>query len=350
MMLGAAGSGKETIYPLVFTTSSLNTCLLYEFSSTTGIVQQRSFGSAVSFGANGIWCVDADPLGRGFVYGGNSSSVGISSYDGVNATGSSSASTSVTSSTYVLNARYSRDGLFIATATTDASTSFRIWNVINGVTFGTQLANPPSIGSSNTSNSIAFHPTANIVAVRYGTTLSTYSYSSSGWGALQSTKTLQGIGINKEGLRWSPDGLSLAVTSSSSPFLFVYPYTVGGGLGNLFSGPPSTPTEEGEEVCFSPGIINGNSGEYALGHFPANNTHSIYRLNTSTGFTGSALTISSRSGYGGAAFTPDGKAFVRVGEWWPFSASTATFGSSNALTLQSGTGAIFGMVIMNREL
>jgi len=146
--------------------------------------------------------------------------------------------------------------------------------------FGTRFANPSSLPAGNVApeGAISFNPTNNNLAV--GTSSSPYIFvypvTSSGFGTKYSDpSTLPSSSIN--GLRYSPDGKAIATVTSGSPYVSVWAWS--SGFGSKYSDPATLPPVSTYTVDFS-----NNSASIITGRKTSSPFVTAYPWSSTSGF------------------------------------------------------------------
>lgn len=146
--------------------------------------------------------------------------------------------------------------------------------------FGTRFANPSSLPSGNVSaeGGISFNSINNDLAV--GTSASPYVFvypvTSSGFGSKYANpSTLPSSSTN--GLRYSPDGQTIATVNSGSPYVNAWAWS--GGFGTKYSNPATLPPASTYCVDFS-----NNSSSIITGRKTLTPFVTAYSWSTASGF------------------------------------------------------------------
>ncbi len=155
-----------------------------------------------------------------------------------------------------------------------------VYPITNG--FGVKLTDPASLPVAQV-NAAQFCPQGDYLAVASQTTpfLEVYPFSTvSGFGAkLTAPSTLPSGGppaaLSGHGLAWNPAGTFLAVASSVTPYLFVYPFSRSSGT----FGVPTTPFVTGAPAA----VINAVAWSPCGNFLAAGNATSMYLYDMSAG-------------------------------------------------------------------
>jgi hypothetical protein len=135
---------------------------------------------------------------------------------------------------------WSPDGAFVAFG--EANSPFlHVWNWTPGV-FGAKVTAPSGLTASV--NAIAWRPQMNAIATASNTvgptkSLNAWAWSPAGFGAKYADPSPD-AGTVATGLRWTADGLRLAVTFNAAPFVAVHDWVPSGvdeGFGSRLTGP-----------------------------------------------------------------------------------------------------------------
>ena len=138
--------------------------------------------------------------------------------------------------------------------------------------FGTKYANP-STSSGGSTQALAFHPSANAVAICPPLTyINVYNFSASGFGTKFSNPSSP-LGSIPRGVTWNPAGDVIVIGTEGSPCLHAYAWS--GGFGTKYSDPVGLPSlisgravafnQAGNTLAFS---HSGSSGNPPIAVYP----------------------------------------------------------------------------------
>lgn len=193
---------------------------------------------------------------------------------------------------------------------------------VAGQTVTGNSSNATGTISTNNSvvNAVAFSPSGDAVAFATGgneASISVYEFDTStgNLGSRFSAPATIPAGIAAYGVAFSPDGNTIAVSHSGSPYISVYPWSSTTGFGTKYANPATAmPAAIAQAVAFSPDgkviAIASNASPYIV----------VYEWDSSTGFGAKLFNpvgIPS-SAVTGVAFSPDGKALVVSYEGTPY--------------------------------
>jgi hypothetical protein len=213
------------------------------------------------------------------------------------------------------------------------------WSSSTG--FGTKYANPASPPTGSVSG-IAFSPSNDAIAADfYNFSFSAYQWNTStGFGARFTTTGLASGGYTGSNVAFSPQGNQIAGFGSSSPYIYVYPWS-GSGFGTKYANPSTLPnggtSPSGGGVAFSP------SGDALAAAHDSTPYITVYPWSPSGFGTKYSNPATLPTGIGtGVAFSPAGNAIAVAHGTSPFISaypwSTSGFGTkySNPATLPTG--------------
>lgn len=181
---------------------------------------------------------------------------------------------------------FSSAGTDIAVATND-SPYIHVYPWTTELGFGTKYANPATL-PGGTGRGVAFSPAGNAIAVAHTTSpfITAYPWTTgSGFGTKYADPaTLPGISLAQK-VSFHPSGASIGVVSGTfgSPFIFVYPWTVGSGFGTKYANPATLPGNSGTFGQASGLDFSSSGNDLAVG---SNGTPfiQIYPWSNATGF------------------------------------------------------------------
>ena len=178
------------------------------------------------------------------------------------------------------------DTVIIGTGTSPYLAAYP-WNSATG--FGAKYSDPATLPPYNI-DGVAFHPSGEAVAVCYALFspyVSVYEWSGAGFGNIYNNPgTAPSSAVTA--VTFSPDGNVIAMTSSSSPFVHAYAWTLpwpSGGFGSKYSNPSSFPSGAGVDLTFSP---TGNRLLVMSGSSPYNRN---YNWSNASGFGGDVSSV-----------------------------------------------------------
>lgn len=215
------------------------------------------------------------------------------------------------------------------------------WNSATG--FGAKYSDPSTLPPHGVDD-VAFHPSGQAVAVCYPLSppyVDVYEWSGAGFGNLYSTpSTFPSSPVTA--VTFSPDGNVIAMTSSSSPFVHAYAWTLpwpGGGFGTKFSNPGSFPSGAGVNLTFD---RTGTRLLVLSGSSPYNRNY-IWSNSTGFGTNLSAVTFpdAAPSGPNNIGFNVTGSAVGASSAGSGASFSARRWDGSNFGTAYTISGVIF---------
>jgi hypothetical protein len=247
----------------------------------------------------------------------------------------------VTATKWMANYLYQQDArsrFQIATANSGSPyVNAYAWS--SGTGFGAKYANPATVPTGY-SNSVAFAPAGNALAVAHEVTpfVTAYPWTSAGFGTKYTNPAT--LATNSYGVAFSPTSDAIALAHAGSPNITAYPWSSGAGFGTKYANPATLPTGVGYGVAFSP-----TNNAIAVAHFTSPFI-TAYPWSSSTGFGTkytNPATLPASTGRG-VTFSPAGDAiavahattpFVTV---YPWSASGFGTKYTNPATLPTGQG------------
>jgi len=119
----------------------------------------------------------------------------------------------------------------------------------NSTGFGTKYANPGTL-PTGAGQGVAFSPDGATIAVSHHTSpwLTTYPFAS-GFGTKYSNPATLPTSQGKK-VRFSPDGNTLVMTSTTTPYISAYPWS--SGFGTKYANPATLPSGGGNFISWSP--------------------------------------------------------------------------------------------------
>ena len=131
----------------------------------------------------------------------------------------------------------------------------QIFSFTSGIGFtGTVVNNGINPSSPNGQYSLdaKWHPTGNdVVYGRYlSPSIGAYPWTGSSFGTAYSSPATMPGGNGSYSTTFDPDGKYVAVANQTSPYIYIYPYTVGVGWGVKFSNPSTLPASGGWHVAW----------------------------------------------------------------------------------------------------
>lgn len=143
---------------------------------------------------------------------------------------------------------WSPDGAYLAVVGGGGTPTMLVWNW-TGSAFGSLVAAPASPPAGASARSIKWSPDGTTVVVASSTSPFVYAYP---WSAGFGTKyadpvTLPGSVFM---LAWSPDGAYIGGAHQTTPFVSVYPWSA--GFGARVANPASLPANNGRSIFWSP--------------------------------------------------------------------------------------------------
>jgi hypothetical protein len=214
------------------------------------------------------------------------------------------------------------------------------WN--SGIGFGAKYTDPATLPTGGSSG-VAFSPDGITLAVSHTSTpyVSVYPWSRSGFGVKYANPATLPTGSGN-GVDFAPNGDAIAVAHTTTPFISVYPWNSSTGFGTKFANPATLPTGTGQEVAFSP---LGTS--IAVVH-DTSPLVTAYPWDIATGFGtkyANPATLPTGSSGRGVAFNPAGDTIAVAHENTPYISvypwnSSTGFGVkyANPATLPAGFG------------